>query len=94
MTINLTMLRANEARLNVTWNGQNGDLPDAVSYDATDAELKTWAMEAIRGGGIPGIATDGRCDLSDFVIDRFPASEAVPYNRVFVRPKTPFGRSA
>lgn len=91
MTQNALWLRATEARLNVTWNGQNGDLTDPVSWQATDAEIKTWAMEAIRFGSIPGIRADGRCDLSDFVIDRFPAGGEVPYNRLFLRPKTPFG---
>jgi hypothetical protein len=91
MTQNTMWLRATEARLNVTWNGQNGDLADAVSYAATDMELKTWAMEAIRSGTIAGIRADLRCDLSDFVVDRFTAGGEVPYNRVFVRPKTPFG---
>jgi hypothetical protein len=85
-------IRAFEAMVNVTWNGQNGDLPDAISVDASDAEIKTFALEALRTGGIPGIAVDARANLDDFVVDRFAASEEVPYHRVFLRPKTPFGR--
>lgn len=27
------------ARLNITWNGQNGDLPDPVSWHASDREI-------------------------------------------------------
>ena len=84
-------LRVNEARLNITWNGQNGDLPDPVPYDASEMELKTWAWEAVRGGSVPGIKLDPGVDFADFVVDRFPASAEVPYNRVFIRPKTPFG---
>lgn len=84
-------LRAHEARLNITWNGQNGDLVDPVPFDATDAELKAMAFEAVRGGSIPGIRADRFIDLDGFVVDRFTATAETPYNRVFVRPKTPFG---
>jgi hypothetical protein len=79
------------ARLNITWHGANGDLPDPVPYDATDAALKQMAEESIRGGYIPGIQADQGVDLSDFVVDRFPSTEQVDSNRIFIRPKTPFG---
>ncbi len=79
------------ARLNVTWAGANGELPDPVPYDATDNQLKAMATEALRSGGIPGIPADRRVDLTDFVVDRFAATPEVPHHRVFVRPKTPFG---
>ncbi len=84
-------LRHYEARVNITWRGQNGDLIDPVSYDATDMDIKAWVTEAIRSGAVSGVATDRRVDLTDFVVDRFPATATVPYNRIFVRPKTPFG---
>lgn len=80
-----------EARLNITWMGQNGDLPDAVPFDASDRELKQWAAEAIRGGSVPGITHRGRLNVRDFVVDRFPANNQTPYARIFIRPKTPFG---
>lgn len=83
--------RAFEALLNITWAGQNGDLPDPVAYDATDVEIKHIALEAIRTGAVPGIRVDRQADLDDFVVDRFPATGAVPHHRLFVRPKTPFG---
>ncbi len=79
------------ARLNVTWAGANGELPDPVPYDATDNQLKAMATEAILTGGIPGIPADRTVDLRDFVVDRFPATPEVPHHRVFIRPKTPFG---
>ena len=78
------------ARLNITWAGNNGDLPDPVPYDATDTELKHIATESVQSGYIPGIPADGAVDLMDFVVDRFAAGE-IPYSRVFIRPKTPFG---
>lgn len=79
------------ARLNVTWAGANGDLPDAVPYDATDQHLKAMATEAIVGGYIPGIPADRAVNLTDFVVDRFPATAEIPQHRIFIRPKTPFG---
>ena len=79
------------APLNVTWANQNGSLPDPVLYDATDVEILQWAQEAIQNGDIPGIATDPAADLTDFIVQRFPITDEVPTNRLFVRPKTPFG---
>jgi len=84
-------IRPHEARLNVTWRGQNGDLIDPVPYSASDRQLKRWAQEAIEHGGISGIGRRGPISLRDFVVDRFPASATTPFNRIFIRPKTPFG---
>ena len=84
-------MEAHEARVNVTYNGGNGDLPDPVSFDAGDGDVKTWVAEALRGGGVPGITVNGAVDLADFVVDRFGANEARPYNLISLRPKTPFG---
>lgn len=78
------------ARLNITYNGQQGDLPDPVPYDSTDATLKQMATESVRDGYVPGIDA-ARADFTDFVVDRFPARADVPYNRLSLRPKTPFG---
>jgi hypothetical protein len=79
-----------DARLNVTINGQNGDFPDPVDYESTDEAVRQIAVEAIRTGYIPGIAADEDADLTDFVVDRFPATDELPA-RLMVRPKTPFG---
>jgi hypothetical protein len=81
----------NMAKLTITYNGQQGDLPDVVSYDMTDADLKQAASESIRQGYIPGIDAHAAVDFTDFVVDRFPARNDVPYNRLSIRPKTPFG---
>jgi len=78
------------AKLTITFNGQQGDLPDPVSYDSTDGDLKQMATEAIRDGYIPGIDA-AEADFADFVVDRFPARDDVPFNRLSLRPKTPFG---
>jgi len=83
-------MEMHEATLNITWNGQNGTLPDPVFFDATDSDIKTWAAEAVRNGGIPGIAGDAAVNFTDFVVDRFPAGDDLP-SRLFLRPKVPFG---
>lgn len=84
-------IQAGMAKLNITWRGSNGELPDPVAYDSTDAMLKQMAEESVRGGYVPGIQADAAVDFADFVVDRFPATGDVIYNRIFIRPKTPFG---
>ncbi|MFT5685937.1 MAG: hypothetical protein ACI8RZ_006892 [Myxococcota bacterium] len=84
-------IRSHEARMNITWGGQNGDLNEPVPYNASEIQLKRWAVEAIEHGSVPGIRRRGRVSLRDFVVDRFPSNATTPYNRIFLRPKTPFG---
>ena len=70
-----------------------GDFEDAwarADVDDSDAQILTWATEAARGG-MPGLPPDPNADLTDYVVDRFPAGDGIQYNRVVVRPKTPFG---
>lgn len=85
------VLQPHQARLNITWAGSNGDLPDPVAFDSGDGDVKTWATEAVRGGHVPGIPADAAVDFRDFIVDRFESTEEVPYNRLFLRAKTPFG---
>ena len=84
--------RDNEATVNITYSGQNGDLPDPVPYDTSDAEIKRMVIESVRDGYVPGIVAAGNVDLGNFVVDRFGATHEQPHNRIFVRPKTPFDR--
>lgn len=84
-------MEANEARVNVTYNGANGDLPDPVSYQASNGDIFQMVAEALHTGYIPGIPADPNADLTDFVVDRFDANEVRPYSLLSVRPKTPFG---
>jgi len=79
-----------QARLNVTINGQNGDYPDLVNHDLSDEEVRRLATEALSSGYIPGIDADSGADFTDFVVDRFQATDTLP-PRLFLRPKTPFG---
>lgn len=79
----------NEARVNLTVSGQNGDLRDPVDFNASDAEIKGWVVEAVASGSVAGIPAQ-TVDLTDFVVDRFPANEERG-NLIALRPKTPFG---
>lgn len=88
------IIATTEARVNVTYGGANGDLANTVLFDSSDAEIRTWVTEAVRTGSVAGITADGRADFGDFVVDRFRATEARPYNLIQVRPKTPFGARA
>jgi len=80
-----------QARLNITFGGQNGDLPDPVSYDLSDQTIKTMVEEAIRTGSVPGIPNTEGVDLTDFKVDRFEPTAVRPYRLISVRPKTAFG---
>lgn len=84
-------IQAHEARVNISYGGANGDLPDPVSFDSTNGDVLGWITEAVRGGGVPGIPADPRADFQDFVVDRFTATEARPYNLIQIRPKTAYG---
>lgn len=85
------MLNTYEARVNVTWAGQNGDLPDPVAFDASNQDVLHWVTEAVRTGGVPGIAAAPTASFHDFVVDRYPASALRPHALIQIRPKTPFG---
>lgn len=84
-------IRDDEARVNVTWARQNGELPDPVFRDATEPDVRRMVTEAVRSGSVPGIAADPAADFTDFVVERFGPTEARPYNIIYVRPKTAFG---
>lgn len=86
-----TTLETTEARVNVTYGGQNGDLPDTVFFESTDGDVRSWVTEAVRNGSIPGISAAEDADFDDFVVDRFSPTEGRPYNLIQLRPKTPFG---
>jgi hypothetical protein len=85
------VIQENEARVNVTYGGQNGDLPDAVFFDSTDGDVRAMVTEAVRTGGVPGIGAATEAEFGDFVVDRFTATEDRPFNLIQLRPKTPFG---
>lgn len=81
----------NYAVLNITYNNQQGELPDPVRYDSGDEEIRQWALEAIQAGGVRGIRADAAADLTDFVVERFPPANGITYSRISLRPKAAFG---
>lgn len=85
------VMRDDEARVNITWKQQNGELPETVYRDSAEGDIRAMVTEAVRNGGVPGIPADAAADFRDFVVDRFPPTEARPYNLIQVRPKTAFG---
>jgi hypothetical protein len=92
----MTTIAADQARVNITFAGQNGDLPDPVSVDATDGDVRQWITEAVRNGSVPNIPASPTANFADFMIDRFPppanpAPGERDYNLISVRPKAPFG---
>jgi hypothetical protein len=84
-------IKDNEARVNITYQQKNGDLPDPVFFQSTDGDIKNWVTEAVRAGSVPGLEAAPDADFSDYVVDRFAATEARPYALIQLRPKTPFG---
>jgi hypothetical protein len=87
---NIMNIEAQDARVNVTFGGSNADLPDPVSFDLPDAQVKSMVTEAIQQG-FPGMEASQSVNLTDYVVDRFEATEARPWRLLSLRPKTPFG---
>jgi hypothetical protein len=81
----------NTARLNITFEGENGDLIDTIRADASDAEVIRWATEAVISGDVPGISARQAVNFDSFIVDRFPANEHRVEAIIQLRPKTPFG---
>lgn len=93
----MTDMTTTTARLTITYNGQQGDLPDEIPFSpdgASDIDIRRIAHEAVQTGYVPGIDAVAEPDFTDFVVDRFPAREDIPLNRIALRPKTPFGTPA
>lgn len=85
------VLGADQARLNITYANQNGELRDPIPYAASDEDIKRWATEAVQNGDIAGFGAHPDASFRDFVVQRFTPTEERPYNLVMLRPKTPFG---
>ena len=88
----MTDVQDNEAMVVVTYDGMSGDLRDPVPYDATDTQILGWVRESLQGGSVEGIPAQNEPNLQDYVVQRVASSETVQFNRLMVRPKTPFGR--
>jgi len=76
------------AVLIVALEGELGESPDLVPYNAPEGDIIRWAEEAV-SAGLPGIDAQD-VDLSAFKVRRLPAKNGLP-DRVMVRPKTEVG---
>ena len=83
-------LTTNQATVNITYNGQAGDLSFAVDRDSSNDDVKRWATEALLAGDVPGITVSGPVNLNDFVVERFAPTEQRGH-LIMIRPKTEFG---
>ena len=76
------------ATLNITYNGLSADC--AVDFDqhVGDADIKRVAVELIRSGAVAGLHLQHLSDAAfdSFVVDRLQQGE-----RIYLRPKVPFG---
>lgn len=79
-------------QLNITFQGVSVDIDLPLDFAATDADIKRVSLELLRTGGIPGIVDPTAADgvFNDFMIDRLRNADGE--ERLFLRPKTPFGR--
>lgn len=84
-------MRDDQARLNITFGGFNGDLADPIGAELTDGDVKQIAAEALAAGSVIGVPAHSGADLRDFVVERFAPTEGFAYTRILLRPKTPFG---
>ena len=88
---------ADNALLNITWQRQNGELPDPIPANSPIEQIRTIAAEAIRSGTpggqsyVPGIRVDSDADFSNFVVDFIEPTSEKPYAKLMLRFKTPFG---
>lgn len=80
-----------EAIVNITWNGENGYMQQAVHYDADNNRIRAWAEEAIRTGSVPGIPADPDVNLENFEIDKYSRGAGRAINTMFIRPKVALG---
>ncbi len=76
------------AVLNITFNGLSADYPLELDTHVTDADLRRIAVEVIRAGGVPGLHVAHLADAAfdGFVVDRLQGGQ-----RIYLRPKVPFG---
>ena len=79
------------AVLNITYNGHSADYPWPIDEHVSDADIRQIAVEVIRSGGLRGlhIANLPSNAFDYYVVDRFSGPRAS--QRIYLRPKVPFG---
>ncbi|MEW5737645.1 MAG: hypothetical protein AB1938_01900 [Myxococcota bacterium] len=76
------------ATLNITYNGLSADYPMELDARVSDADIRRIAVEVIRAGNVPGLNLQHLPDnaFDGFVVDRLQNGQ-----RIYLRPKVPFG---
>jgi hypothetical protein len=82
------------AILNITYQGQSADYELELDFAASDADIRRIAVEVVRSGGVRGLHLEQLGDhaFDNFVIDRLHAPDGA--QRIYLRPKVPFGARA
>lgn len=78
------------AILNITYNGLSVDHSVAIAEKMRDNDVRRTAVELIRSGSIRGLHIAHLPDhaFDNYVVDRLHTAQG---NRVYLRPKVPFG---
>jgi hypothetical protein len=76
------------AHLNITFNGLSADYPLELDALVTDHDIRRIAVEVVRSGGVHGLHVPHLLDgaFDNFVVDRLQNGQ-----RIYLRPKVPFG---
>lgn len=74
------------AQLNITYNGLSADYPLALDAQVTDADVRRIAIEVVRSGEVGLQLNLPDNAFENFVVDRMQNGE-----RIYLRPKVPFG---
>ena len=76
------------ATLNITYNGMSADYPLELDGQVSDADIKRIDVGVLRSGGVPGLHLPqlGEAAFDSFVVDRLQDGQ-----RLYLRPKVPFG---
>lgn len=76
------------ATLNITYGGLSADYPLELDAGVADADIKRIAVEVLRSGNVPGLHLPNLLDdaFDGFVVDRLQNGQ-----RIYLRPKVPFG---
>jgi len=79
--------------LNITYQGQSADYDLSIDYPASDADIRRIAVELVRSGGVRGLHVPDLVEgaFANFVVDRLKAPDGE--DRIYLRPKVPFGAS-
>jgi hypothetical protein len=77
--------------LNITFQGQSADYKLQIDWSASDADVRRIAVELVRSGGARGLHVANLRDdaFASFVVDRVRSANGE--DRIYLRPKVPFG---